>query len=331
MPKTNRRFLFLLVLILLVSLLAGCQSAPATEVVEEESSQEETEKKLRFAYITQDIANPYFVEVYEGFKKACEELGVDVQVMDAEYDVAKQVDFLEDAINNKIDGVMITPLDQNALTNLVEEAKAQGIVISAEAQPIDNAQIDAKVDEYLYGLKIGETAAKWINEKLDGKGKVALVVQDDVEAVIRRGDGIRDAILEYAPESEILARQNGSNTELAMSVTENLLQRFPELNVICTCDDFGAIGAYEAVMGMGRGTDTFYIGGADATAEAIAKMKEEGSVYRSSVAIFPYQAGYEIAYATYNYIMEGKNKDNTELVIIERRYEPVMQTDVIGE
>ena len=303
-------------------------SQDTSNEVSDETSSEEADD-LKFAYVTQDMANPYFVEVYNGFVKGCEELGIEVSVYDAKYDVATQVTYLEDCIEQAINGVMITPLDENALATLVDQAKEQGIVIGAEAQAISNAQIDGSLDEYTYGVHIGMSAVDWINEKLDGKGNVLIVAQDDVEAVIARSDGIQDTITEQCPDTVIVARQNGSNTELAMSVTENILTAHPEVNVICTCDDFGGIGAYQAVKGMGMGSDTFGIFAADATEEGVAKMKEEGSVYRSSVSIFPYDCGYEMAYAMYNYIMDGKNADNAEAVVVERKYEPVLQSDVV--
>lgn len=329
----KRIVVFLLAALMLVSLAACATQAPqATNDGNQTAAPAgDGAAALEFVYITQDMANPYFVEVYNGFAKACEELGISVSVYDAKYDVATQVTYLEDCIENGADGIMITPLDENALAALVDQAKAQGIVVGAEAQVISNAQIDGSLDEYTYGLHIGKSAADWIDEKLDGKGNVLIVSQDDVEAVIARSDGIRDAITEQCPEAVIVARQNGSNTELAMNVAENVLTAHPEVNVICTCDDFGGIGAYQAVKSMGHSSDTFGIFAADATEEGIAKMKEENSVYRSSISIFPYDCGYEMANAMYKYIQDGKNTANTETVVVERKYEPVLQADVIGK
>ena len=328
--------LALLLALCMVFTLCACgtktaETTPAEAATSDAAPAATSESKpLEFVYITQDMANPYFVEVYNGFCKACEELGINVTSLDAKYDVAAQVTFIEDCVARNVDGMMISPLDDNALQAGVEEAKKAGIVVSAEAQPISNAQIDGSLDEYTYGYHIGESAANWINEKLGGKGFVLCIAQDDVESVIPRTDGIIDRIKELCPDAEIVARQNGSNTELAMSVTENILTAHPEVNVITTCDDYGGIGAYEAVNGMGKASDEFGIFAADATEEGIAKMKEEGSVYRSSVSIFPYDCGYEMAQAMYKYIMDGNNVDNTVKVVVERKYEPVLQSDVIG-
>lgn len=292
----------------------------------EETNKEESASGLEFVYVTQDSANPYFIEVYDGFASKCGEFGIKTQILDSKYDVATQVSYVEDAVQRGVDGVMISPLDENALKTVVEEAKEKGIVISAEAQPISNAQIDGSLDEYSIGYAIGSAAAKWINTEQGGEGHALILAQDDVEAVIRRGDGINDGILENAPDAEIVARQNASSTDLGMKVTESVLLANPEVNVICACDDYTAIGAYEAISAMKGVADNFYVGGCDATDEGKEKMKEENSVYRSSCNLFPYEAGEDLAEAMYVYLTETQ-KD----AVVERRYEPVWQKDVIAE
>ena len=123
----------------------------------------------------------------------------------------------------------------------------------------------------------------------------------------------------------MVARQNASNTDLGMKVTESVLLAKPEVNVICACDDFTAIGAYEAVSAMQNIPEHFYIGGCDATDEGKEKMKSENSVYRSSCNLFPYEAGEDLAEAMYKYLTE-KQED----AVVQRRYEPVWQKDVVG-
>jgi len=327
----RKRVFVILLLCIFAGILVGCQSGnnstgDGDTVTETNGNDGASGEGLEFVYVTQDIANPYFIEIYNGFEDKCKELGISTQVLDAKYDVATQRTYVEDALERSVDGIMISPLDQNALTDLVDQAKETGVVIAAEAQPIDNAQIDAKLDEYSIGQAIGSAAAEWINEKLDGKGNVLLIAQDDVEAVIRRTDGTRDAIMENAPGSVIVARQNGSNTEMAMKVTESILQSNPQVNVICTCDDYSAIGAYEGVNSMNMATDIFYIGGCDATEEGISKMKEDGSVYRSSISLFPYEAGQEIAQAMYDYL-----KETAQDTVVPRKYEAVWQANVLEE
>lgn len=329
----KKKALATLLVLAIVSALAGCggstQDAEGSSGEASGSEQAEEaagESGLEFVYVTQDSANPYFIEVYDGFVSKCEELGIKTQMLDSKYDVATQVSYVEDAVQRGVDGIMISPLDENALKTVVEEAKEKGIVVSAEAQPVSNAQVDGSLDEYNVGYAIGSAAAEWINTEQGGEGRVLILAQDDVEAVIRRGDGINDGILDNAPNAEIVARQNASSTDLGMKVTESVLLANPEVNVICACDDYTAIGAYEAISAMKDVADNFYIGGCDATDEGKEKMKAENSVYRSSLNLFPYEAGEDLAEAMYKYLTEAQ-----EDVVVERQCEPVWQKDVVAE
>ena len=71
---------------------------------------------------------------------------------------------------------------------------------------------------------------------------------------------------------------------------ENILQANPDVDVLVCVNDAGALGGYEAVMAAGKESDTFYIGGLDATQEALDKIKE-GTIYRATVDIQPYETG----------------------------------------
>lgn len=287
----------------------------------------EAEPQMRFAFSIMQLDNPYFIAVKQGFEDRCEELGVESIIVDARYDVAKQVSDVENLIMQGVDGMMIAPIDQNALQPLVETAKAQGIAVVAEAQPIDNAHGMHIVNEYEYGVAIGTNAAKWINEKLGGKAEVIIISQDNVEPVIQRGNGIEDTILKLAPESVIVARQAGDTPELGMKIVESVLQTHPNVKVITGNNDSGALGGYEAVKALGKATDDFYVGGGDATAEALAKMKEPNSVYRATVDILPYETGSAVADMLYRFKTEGFPEEQE---VVYFPMSPVWQEDVIS-
>lgn len=287
----------------------------------------EAKGSMKFAFSIMQLDNPYFIAVKQGFEDRCKELGVEAIIVDARYDVAKQVSDVENLIMQNVDGMMIAPIDQNALQPLVETAKAQGIAVVAEAQPIDNAHGMHIVNEYEYGVAIGTNAAQWINEKLGGKAEVIIISQDNVEPVIQRGNGIEDTILKLAPGSKIVARQAGDTPELGMKIVESVLQTHPNVKVITGNNDSGALGGYEAVKALGKATADFYVGGGDATAEALAKMKEPNSVYRATVDILPYDTGAAVADMLYRFKTEGFPKEQ-EVVYFPMK--PVWQEDVLS-
>jgi len=310
----TRGLAFIVVILMVVAICA----APAAIA---------SEKKLRFGFSIMQLDNPYFISVNKGFVEQCEKLGIEPISVDAKYDVAKQVSDVENFIEQKLDGIVIAPIDEKALTPLVDQAKAAGIMVVSEAQRIENAHGLYTIDEYQYGQAIGENAAKWINEKLGGTAEVIIISQDNVEPVIQRGNGIQDTIEQNCPGATIVARQAGDTPELGMKIVESVLQNYPDVKVITGNNDSGALGGYEAVMAMGKASDDFYVGGADATPEAIAKMKEAGSVYRATVDILPYEAGCNVVDMLYRYIQEGPP---AEPEVVYMTMAPVWQEDVLS-
>lgn len=276
------------------------------------------------------LANPYFVSVMNGVQARCDELGYELIVVDAGYDVAKQVSDFENFRNQGVSCVIACPIDSNALIAPTEQLQADGIPVITFAQIIDNANAIFTLDEYSYGVVIGTNAAKWINEKLDGKAEVLIISQDNVESVVARGNGIQDTIEELCPEAVIVARQAGDNPTKGMEITENIMQQYPNVRVITGNNDSGPLGAYEAILGMGldeQAMSEFYIGGGDATPEACAKMLEEGSIYRATVDLAPYQTGIDCVNMLAEFIANGIPE---EAPVSYFKCEPVWQEDVVS-
>jgi len=324
---------------LTASIFAGCNGAStggetttetpdtATTETTNETAPETTGEKIKIGMSIPQLANPYFVSVMNGVQARCDELGYELTVVDAGYDVAKQVSDFENFGNQGVNAVIACPIDSNALVSVVNSLKSKGIIVISFAQIIDDADAILTVAEYEYGVVIGTNAAKWINEKLDGKAEVLIISQDNVEAVVERGNGIQDTIEKLCPEATIVARQAGDNPEKGMQIADDILQQYPNVKVITGNNDAGPLGAYEAVKSAGKNTDDFYVGGGDATPEAIAKMKEEGSVYRATVDLGPYQTGLDAV----NFIEEFLANGIPEEVPTKTfPMDPVWQEDVLA-
>jgi ABC-type sugar transport system substrate-binding protein len=250
-------------------------------------------------------ANPWCLTAVLGFEAKCKELGVQVLKIDSQYKIDKQVNDIETLINDKYDGFMFMPIDQNATQGVVDAAKRAGMATASIAQPQDNANLIYTLDEYQYGLAIGTQAGEWIRDNLGGRAKVAIISQDNVEAVIARGDGVRDGILKAAPNANIVSRQAGDYPEKGQQIIESVLAAHPDLNVVVGTNDSGAIGGYQAmVTNRKTGRDRAVFSG-DATAETLNLMKEPNSIYRGTVDLAPWQGGYESAQMLYDWIVSG--------------------------
>jgi len=266
-------------------------------------------KKLKFGFSVATLDNPYFIEVAAGFRDQCKKLGVEAIVTDGKYDAAAQNAQFENFIAMGCQAMGACPVDQRGLQAVTQKAKDKGIIVISEAQKIDNAHGHVIVDDYGYGVVNGTNAAKWINNKLGGKAEVLLITLDHVEAVKLRGDGMADTIKKLCPNAKIVARQYSESIEKAMNIADTVLTANPKVRVIACVNDQMAIGALAAVQSKGIKDPNFYIGGADATAEAEAKMKAPGSYFRVTVDIGPRQAGIDVAQMMYDYVTTGPKNE----------------------
>ena len=283
-----------------------------------ETASGESGKDVKLGFVCMNLGNPWFVEVKKGFEDACKELGVTGMVVDSQYDVDKQVSDLESLINDNYTGIMISPIDQNATSALIDKAKDNNIAVSCVAQSQDNADMRYIVDEYEYGSIIGENAANWINENLKDqeKVKVAIISQDNVEAVIPRGDGVQETLEKMCPNVEIVSRQAGDTPEAGMKIIEGVLQQTPDLNIVAAVNDSGGIGGYQALVAAGfTGDDPVAVFSGDATDEALNAMKEDNTIYRGTVDLNPYGAGFESAEKLFEYVKNGRPTEQEDIYL----------------
>ncbi len=246
--------------------------------------------EVRVAFMVHDLGNPFWATQAKGATEMAKALGVQLTVIDLHVDPAKEVSTWENLITSKVDGIMISCVDEKASQEYCKKAQAAGIKVMAAVHPLSGADGSLSNDEYKYGYLAGVEAGKFIKEKLGGSAKFALLAADCTPFVIPRTDGIRDGILSQAPNAKCVGRHDAFQTDKGMAVTESLLQAHPDLAVIGCLNDDGALGAYEAMAAAGKNPDTVCITGTDGIAQALAKIKE-GSMLRASVSMAPYESG----------------------------------------
>ena len=244
---------------------------------------------LKLGYVCMNLANPWFVQVVEGFEAACKEMGLEKPLtVDSQYDVDKQVSDVETMVNDEYDAIMISPIDQNALTDVVTKANDAGIVTSCAAQSVDIVDFRYIVEEYSYG-------------------QVCIISQDNVEDVIARGDGVQDTLEKECPNVNVVTRQAGDTPEGGLEIVESALAAYPDLKVVVATNDSGGIGGYQALVNAGyTGSDPVAVFSGDATDEALNDMLQDDTIYRGTVDLAPYACGYESAYQLVYYCINGK-------------------------
>ena len=246
---------------------------------------------LRIGYTTMELANPYFVSIVAGMEERAKELGVTLVVHDARQDAAAQVAGIENFIVQRVDAMIITPFG-DAHRDVVRRAYDAGIpIICLNQEYTGHKDLFFTIPENEYGLMIGRQAGRWIRDRLSGNADVGILTREAIPSIVERTEGIIAGIREFAPNARVVSRQEALTPAEGMAAAEIMLAANPNMQVIVGFNDSTALGAYEAVRAAGRAGPNFFIGGVDAVPEAIARLKETGSIYRGTVDIDPFGTG----------------------------------------
>lgn len=236
---------------------------------------------LKIGMSFQELNNAYFVTMKEALEEAASTVGAEVIITDARHDVSKQINDVEDMLQRGVDILLLNPTDSVGVQSAVLSAKEAGVVTVA----ID-AQAEGPLDSFV-GSKnydAGYLAGQYLADRIGGKGEVAILDGIPVVPILERVRGFQDAMKEY-PGIKIVGKQNGKQErDMAMNVTENMLQANPGLVGLFSVNDTGALGALTAIEASGQDVKLVSV---DGHPEAIKAMLKPNSKFIATSAQYP--------------------------------------------
>jgi ABC-type sugar transport system substrate-binding protein len=236
------------------------------------SSGGDAKPKYRIGTATQGLSHEFIKALVESMQEKADELNVELIVMDSQDQIENQLNQVDNLISQKVDAIILNAVDFVGSSPAVERIKAAGIPLVEAITFTQNEDYDVFVgtDPEQSGIMMGELLAEF----LDGKGNVALLQgQIGHSAEITRGAGLQKALFDKYPDVKLITQQTANwNRDEAMSITEDWLQRFPEINAIAAQNDEMAMGALQAVEAAGR-TDIIVVG-IDGIPDAMKAVKE---------------------------------------------------------
>jgi len=195
--------------------------------------------------------NPFYIAMLKGMKAQAKKLGYDVSVVNAENDIARQLNGINDLIAKKVSGILISPIDAKALCGAYDKAKAAGIPMMsiARGSACKSQTLHVSVDE----ITIGAQVADWTAKQIGGKGQVAMLAGPaGAQAFINFAKGYADAMKKY-PGIKIVYRQTMILTrENGLKNGEDALVAHPNLSAIYGANDEIGMGAAQAVAASGK-------------------------------------------------------------------------------
>lgn len=230
--------------------LAACGSQNDT-VSNDKSNSDSGSDEIKIGYSINTLNNPFFVEVKNAAEAAAKEAGINISVVNANNDLATQMNGIEDLIQQKVDVIIIDPVDSKGTVPAVIAANEAGIPVITTGRKIEGGEIKTHLgyDEISNGITAGEFLAKQIKEK----GKVIELQGTTGTDVARdRSKGFQEAMDKHSG-IEIVASQSADfDRAKALTVVENILQANPDVVGLYAANDEMALGALQAIKAANK-------------------------------------------------------------------------------
>jgi ribose transport system substrate-binding protein len=279
-------------LLLLCFALAACSNSSSNSSAqssENASPGAAASGKKTIGVSIQNREAQFYQDMEAGMRKEAAKYGYNLIVVDANRDNAKQQSQVEDFISKKVDAIVLTPYDSQAIGSAIVEANTAGIpVFTAD---IASAGKQGKVVAHIASDNVqgGAQAGKLICTAVGNSGDVAIVDEPEVTSVQERVTGFKQALAKFCPNVKVVADVDAGGTrDKANSDTGDVLQAHKNLKGIFGGNDDSALGALTAVKAAGL-EGKIAIVGYDASPEARAAIAS-GGMY-ADVIQFPDKIG----------------------------------------
>jgi ribose transport system substrate-binding protein len=247
--------------------------------------------KRGIAVIPKGSTHVFWESIHAGAKAAGDELGYQIfwNAPERETDRERQIQIIEDFIVQRVDGVVLAPLDKRALVPSVEKLASLKIPCVIVDSSIDTDQYIcfAATDNYQGGVM----AARRMGEILEGNGNVILIkYAPGSGSTTDRENGFTETIQKEFPGIQIVDAKYGLDTvETSLQATEDLLTKHPDLQGLFACNESTAVGALQALQSQRRSGVKMV--GFDA-GKALLDALQAGTI-DALIVQDPYKMGYE--------------------------------------
>jgi ABC-type sugar transport system substrate-binding protein len=240
------------------------------------ASAQAAKKRIGVAFYSQTI--PLYVEMRAGMEAEAAKRGVDLEFQYSGPDALQQSNQIANFVTKKVDLILCSPFNKDALLNAYKGARAAGIPIISVANSLaSTADEDAYVgsDWSKFGVMEMTAAIKAIG----GKGPIALIEGPPPISFVFGWDQGVQSVLAKNPDVTVAAKLNGPLTiEAGVTEASNVLTAHPDVKAIVAVSDELAEGAAQALKERGIAPGKVFVAGWDGYPSVVAMIKNNGGI-----------------------------------------------------
>lgn len=250
----------------------------------------------------QSFDNNFQTLLRNNIQKHATEKGATVQIEDAQGDVAKQLNQINNFVASGVDAMIVTLADTSAAPALTAAADQAGIPLvflnlqpeNLETLPATEAYVGS--DESQSGKLGAEEACRLLKAAGKTEGGAYILIGDLAHsAAIARTEAVEKGLADNCPGIKVIDKQAAAwDRTRALDMMTNWVTSGRTFDAIFANNDEMAIGAIQALKSTGTDLSKVVVVGVDATPDGLASM-QAGDL---DATVFQNAAGRQMARST---------------------------------
>jgi ABC-type sugar transport system substrate-binding protein len=256
---------------------------------------------LNICVVHNNADHPSITAIVKGMDEEGAIYGAKITYFDPAFDPQKQASMVEDCIARKPTVIVVNAVDPAAVVQVLKKASEAGIpTIMQNADTNDEGHKYTRTfvgsQSYDQGYAVGQMIVK----ATDGKGNLVMITGKPGQFdVVQRADGAKKAFEDAKADIKILAEEPADwSKDKALTVMQDLITRYPDINIVFGQDDPMALGALQAIKAAGvDGIKVFGVNGNKDACDAIKAGEMYGTAMQLSymVGVYTVRAAYDIS------------------------------------
>ncbi len=233
--------------------------------------------RRRLVYITPSLEEGFWRAALKGMQSTAESTGgVSLEVFDSGINTAKQLEHARTAVEKKIDGIILSPVDTVSCSDVLTIAEAAGI-------PVVICDIGTETGEYVSYISSnnlgganavgGYMSSVLYSEKRAGNSVVIIAISQDRYNGQQRTAGFQDALQGSGLIIQNIVECQYYSVEEALRLVRQSVQKYPDLTGIFAEYTGASIAAVEVLRQAGKTEDVLIVG-FDGSPEEYRLLKE---------------------------------------------------------
>lgn len=210
------------------------------------------EKQLTVAYIVPGVNNEYYKYASDGVKLAGKIKGIKILDFSSEFQAEKELANIEDAITQKVDGIILFSVSASAIDAAVvkaNDAKIPIFMVYGYSEKNKDRFVGSIQSD---GVRSGSLMGKWVSENVPD-GEIACIAgtlgRGDAEAY---RDGFFNAALKNPKLINAGTYPGDWDTQKAFTVMQDIITGHPDLKACFVQNEGMSVGAIKALIAAGK-------------------------------------------------------------------------------